>query len=516
LKVVEMKRNQSRSGQAIVMAAFSLTLMLGAMSLVVDLGWGYYRREAAQSAADAAATAAIRAVETSAGSTPSCGTGIVWCGSPAGTVTNCPATAPTSATNSFNNACMLAAANGFTTTGNKVVSVQANTTSTPPTVPGATVSYWVTVRISENTSAFFSSSGGTWQASHAYAAGTKVVANGYEQQVTTAGTSGSSAPTFPTTAGQTTTDHTVTWTTIGPTGTAFSTNVISTAGITSTGSTTAAPCIYVLQPTGADTFDLANGATVTTSSCGVYVNSNNSTAMLVTGGARLNSPSMQVVGGASTNTNGGCVALSSSSACGSSTPTTGVAAVADPFSGLPAPTIPSSCASGNFTSWQATAYTPSAGCYNGFSLGNGMSAVMGAGTYVISGGSFSIQGGSTLTATSGVMIYLTGGAYVNIANGATVNMAPESSGTYEGVLFFQDRTVSSPTASTFAGGSNTTMTGSLYFPNSLVNINNGSSVNTEALVVGSVNFEGGAAFNEATNQSQTGLAVSTSTVSVLQ
>src|ERR1035438_819391 len=99
-----MKRNRSRGGQAILMVTCSLTLVLGVMSLVVDLGWGYYRREAGQSAADAAATAAIRAVETSSG-TPSCGTGIVWCGSPAGTITNCPATAPTSATNSFNNAC---------------------------------------------------------------------------------------------------------------------------------------------------------------------------------------------------------------------------------------------------------------------------------------------------------------------------------------------------------------------------------------------------------------------------
>jgi hypothetical protein len=514
LKVVEMKRNQSRSGQAVVMAAFSLTLMLGAMSLVVDLGWGYYRREAGQSAADAAATAAIRAVKSSAG-TPSCGTGIVWCGSPAGTITNCPATAPTTATNSFDNACMLAAANGFTTTGNKVVSVQANTTSTPPTVPGATVSYWVTVRISENTSAFFSAATGAWQAGHAYALGVKIVANGYIQQVTTGGTSGSSAPGFPAVTGQTATDDTVTWTTLGPTGTAFTSNVIATAGITSTGSTTATPCIYVLGTTGT-TFTLGNGATVTTSSCGVYVNSNDTTgnkAAWVT--ANLISPSLSIVGGDLVN-NGGCLKTSSSAACGTLTPTTGAAAVADPFASLAAPTIPGSCSSGNFTSWQATPYTPTAGCYNGFSLANGMSAVMGAGTYVINGGSFNIQGGSTLTATSGVMIYLTNGAYVNIANGTTVNMAPESSGAYEGVLFFQDRTMSSPTASTFAGGTNTTMTGSLYLPNSLVNINNGSSVNTEALVVGSVNFQGGASFSAATSQSQTGLAVSSSSASILQ
>jgi hypothetical protein len=464
-----MRPNERRNGQAIVMVTFALTLMLAVMSLAVDLGWGYYRREAGQSAADAAAAAAVRAVELATSGAPACGTGIVWCGTPAGTITNCPATRPTSATNSYDNACMLAAANGFLTTGSKTVSVQANATSPPPTVPGVTVSYWVTVRISETPASFF---------------GVPIGIRGLS---------------------------------------ALSSNVIATSAITTSGSTTSAPCIYVLSPSGT-TFTLGNGATVTTSSCGVYVNSTSTTgnkAVWVT--SRLNSPSIKIVGGDLVN-NGGCLATSSSAACGTLTPSTGAAAVADPFVNLPAPNIPGSCSSGNFTAWQATAYTttgataanPNAGCYNGFSLGNGMALNMGAGTYVINGGVFSIQGGTTLTGTSGVMVYLTNGAYVNIANGSTVNMAPESSGTYEGILFYQNRSMTSPTASTFAGGSNTNMTGSLYLPNSLVNINNGSSVNTEALVVGSVNFQGGATFNEATSQSQTGLAVSSSSVSVLQ
>lgn len=484
------------------MAAFSLTLMLGAMSLVVDLGWGYYRREAAQSAADAAATAAIRAAETTSG-TPSCGSGTVWCGSPAGTITNCPATAPTTATNSFNNACMLAAANGFTTTGSKVVSVQANTTSSPPTVPSATVSYWVTVRISENTSAFFSNVGSTWQASHVYGAGTQILANGYIQQVTTAGTSGSTTPTFPTTAGQTTTDHTVTWTTVGPTGTAFTNNVIATAGMTSTGSTSAAPCIYVLSPNGAAAFDAGNGVNVTTSSCGVYVNSSSSTAFTVVGGSKVTSPNISVVGGTSIN-NGGST---------STTPVTGVSAVGDPFSTLPVPTAPAnststSCSnySGNYSAWVSGGYSFCPGTYSsGLALSNGNSGVMASGTYVISGGPFSIQSGP-LTASGPVLIYLSGSsAYVNIANGTTVTLSAMTSGTYQGVLFFQDRSVSSPNASTFAGGSNNNLTGSIYLPHALLNINNGSNTSTEALVVGSVNFEGGATFNQGT-QAQTGLS----------
>jgi hypothetical protein len=521
LKAIDMKKKTNRGGQAVLMMTMSLTMLLGMMSLVVDVGWAYFRREAAQSAADAAAAGAVKAVEVAlAGSTPSCGSGNVWCGSTAGTITNCPATAPTTTTTSFNVACILASANGgFTTTGGMTVSVQANTTTPPPTVSGATVSYWVTVRISEATSTFMgapmTAKGSSWQKSHAYALGADITVNGYIEQVSTAGTSGSSEPTFNVTTGQTTTDGSVTWTSDGSSN-GLTSNVMATAGITTTGSTSSPPCIIVLGTSGT-TFTVGNGATVTTSSCGVYVNSSAITgddAAWIT--ATLISPSLSVVGSDLVN-NGGCIKTSSSGACGTLVPHTGVAATADPFSTLPAPTIPSSCSAGNFTSWQATAYTPTAGCYNGFSVGNGMSAILGPGIYVINGGSFSVQGGGSLTATSGVLIYLTNGAYVNIGNGVTVNMAPQSSGPYEGVLFFQDRTMTSPMQSTFEGGSNTTMTGSLYFPWALVNINNGSSANTEALIVNSVNFEGGATFNEATTASQTGLVTApTSSVSVLQ
>lgn len=434
------------------MVTMSLFVMLSLLSLVVDLGWAYFRREAAQSAADAAAVAAIRAVELAASGTPVCGSGNVWCGSPAGTLANCPAAASTTVSTSFDNACVLAAANGFTTTGSKTVSVQANTTSPAPTVPGSTVSYWVTVRIDEASATFF---GGPFISAGAQALTSKVIA---------------------------------------------------TAGITSSGGSTDSPCIYVLSPHGTDAFNLGNGAQVTTSSCGVYVNSDASTAMLVNGGAKLSSDSVKIVGGYQTN-NGAKI---------SSVPSTGVAVAADPFANLPAPPTPSGCSSGSFTNWQPTAYTLSAGCYNGFSVGNGMSAVMSPGTYVVNGGTFSIQGGSSLTTTGGVMVYLTNGATVNIANGANVTMTAQSSGTWEGVLFYQDRTMTSPNPSTFAGGASMNLSGALYFPNSLLNVDNGSAAQVAALIVASVNFQGGAHFKQASSQSQTGLQVSTSVVSLLQ
>src|SRR5256885_10134042 len=46
-----------RSGQAGILMVLSLTLLFGVLGLAVDIGWGYFKRQAAQTAADAAALA---------------------------------------------------------------------------------------------------------------------------------------------------------------------------------------------------------------------------------------------------------------------------------------------------------------------------------------------------------------------------------------------------------------------------------------------------------------------------
>jgi hypothetical protein len=130
---------------------------------------------------------------------------------------------------------------------------------------------------------------------------------------------------------------------------------------------------------------------------------------------------------------------------------------------------------------------------------------------------FSIQGGSNLTATGGVTIYLTGGATVNIANGASVTLAAQSAGDYQGVLFYQDRTMASPGASTFAGGATMNLSGSLYFPHAELDVNNGASAggNTMAIVADKVNFQGGAHLLADPTGAKTGIAPGY-TVSVIQ
>ena len=142
-------RSNSRRGQALLMMSFAITAMFGVMALVVDVGWANYRKQAAQAAADSAATAAVRAAIAK---------GLNTCGGQLGCYPStpyiCPAIPPGLAATTIDSACMMAAANGFQTSGNQAVQVYANL-GNPPSVNGAMSQYWVTVIITETSASFF-------------------------------------------------------------------------------------------------------------------------------------------------------------------------------------------------------------------------------------------------------------------------------------------------------------------------------------------------------------------------
>src|ERR1700678_490904 len=103
------------------------------------------------------------------------------------------------------------------------------------------------------------------------------------------------------------------------------------------------------------------------------------------------------------------------------------------------------------------------------------------------------------------MFYLTGtnATYgsVTIANGVKVTLSAETSGAYLGVLFFQNRSITSSNNATFAGGASMQLTGSLYFPTTAFSFSNGSS----AEVSSQVWFTGGANIKYDSTGLKTGL-----------
>ena len=258
---------------------------------------------------------------------------------------------------------------------------------------------------------------------------------------------------------------------------------------TAVASGTSPNCIYALGTSG-DSLDLSNSNI--TSSCGVVGDGNLGSS------GRLTASSIGVVGtvhGVST------------------TPTarTGIPKVADPFASLPVPSFtvpvaPSNCQPtpsganptippGTYNAMTITSamgnVTFSGGTYvfcGGLTL-QGATVTFGPGTYVMYGGGFSMSNGFNGTVTgSGVLFYNTGSGTASGTCPPTCAYGPvttyfassnflqaPTSGTYAGILYFQDR--ANPQAASFnanftfngCGGGTPYLQGGHYFPDATVN-----------------------------------------------
>jgi Flp pilus assembly protein TadG len=145
-------RFKKERGQALPLVTLSLFAMCGLMGLAVDLGWSYFVKREAQTAADAAAEAAVqKALDTVGQVAPiTCSGGLITCQAAVG---------PCNASGNLTNGCLYAQQHGFTVGGNggrQNVTIQADTTTPAPTVPGVRVEYWVTVRATESIPQLFS------------------------------------------------------------------------------------------------------------------------------------------------------------------------------------------------------------------------------------------------------------------------------------------------------------------------------------------------------------------------
>ncbi len=147
-----MHPDRNRRGSTVVMFTLSLVFMIGVLGLVVDVGWAYFRRQAAQAAADAAALAAA-AASTSSPDAFVCGSNGIACQSP----TSCGSSIPSPPANNLQVGCLYAQSNGFSAANGQNVLISANTTSPAPGVSGVQVPYWITVSVSEKNPQTFSS-----------------------------------------------------------------------------------------------------------------------------------------------------------------------------------------------------------------------------------------------------------------------------------------------------------------------------------------------------------------------
>jgi hypothetical protein len=256
-------------------------------------------------------------------------------------------------------------------------------------------------------------------------------------------------------------------------------------------------CLLTTNTASATSLAVSNGATVNLNQCGAAVNSGGSAALSVTGGARLNTASVKVVGQAKVS-NGGSIVTSpiANNVQINQAPTD------DPYAGVTS-VVPAGCNNNNKTiNWAATLQTLNPGTFcNGLSIGNGAQVKLNPGVYYIKTGTFNIGGGTTVTG-AGVTIVLTRNntsAYAKstIGNGANVTLSAPTTGTHAGIVFFGDRGAPTTTTNNFQGGSTVNLTGALYFPTQRVVYSNGSTTNSicTQIIAWRISFSGGVSIN---------------------
>ena len=250
-------------------------------------------------------------------------------------------------------------------------------------------------------------------------------------------------------------------------------------------SAAAGGCIWVLDKASNSAFN-EGGSGHVQANCGIFVNSTGYAALNVQGSATLKISALNVVGGA---------VLSNNSTV-SPTPVTGATPVQDPFASVPSPTF-SGC-DYMYTQPHGTV-TLSPGVYcGGLKVSAGSTITFNPGTYILNGGGMAVSSSNATLSGSGVTFYNTSNGYtfgtITITGGATINLTAPSSGTYKGILFFQDRNITSSANNAIGGGANETFTGSIYMPTGNLTFVGGSTTQalTTALIADSINISGDA------------------------
>jgi hypothetical protein len=244
-----------------------------------------------------------------------------------------------------------------------------------------------------------------------------------------------------------------------------------------------AGCIFALDPSASSAI-LINGNGDVVAQCGVVDDSNNSQALLVNGGVNFSATSIGVVGGYSKNGN---VTVSP-------TPVTGLPPDSDPLSFLPKPTV-GSCNYNNYTINGSGTYTISPGVYcNGLLINGSATVTLNPGTYIINNGALTMNGNSRVSGT-GVTFYLTGNASYTFNGGSALTFIAPTTGTYAGVLVFQDP--SDTSAGTINGNNASVIQGAVYMPKAPLTVNGtGTTAAYTILVVDKVTFNGNSSFND--------------------
>ena len=146
---IRRERLDRRSGQMVIFVSLCLMVLITIVGFTVDLGYSYYVKVYAQTAADSAASAAAIYANTNS---YSCGSSGLICNS----TYSCPSSV-TSVGTALQAGCAYAGANGFTNTGNQSVSLIANSSAAAavPNETGNAPALWIQANVSQSVPHWF-------------------------------------------------------------------------------------------------------------------------------------------------------------------------------------------------------------------------------------------------------------------------------------------------------------------------------------------------------------------------
>jgi hypothetical protein len=262
-------------------------------------------------------------------------------------------------------------------------------------------------------------------------------------------------------------------------------------------------CVYALDPTAAGAITIKGNADVE-ASCGVWDNSSSSSSLSCTNNTTLNAGSANIT-------------LTGGNDCSGTvtpTPLTYQASTADPFASVPTPADRNRCDANGINAGDSITM-PLDGTFEvcgDISLTGNGSTSLPAGIYYVKNGNLAWHNGSITG--SGVTIFMTGNSpgTITINGNMTVNLAAPTSGTYHGLVIYQDRTLTSPPNHTFNGGAGMNFRGSIYLPGSALKYAGGNSSSVTALIADTIVFTGGAYFHADPNGAVTGIGAPTASM----
>ena len=223
-------------------------------------------------------------------------------------------------------------------------------------------------------------------------------------------------------------------------------------------------CIIALNPAASGAINVAGNTNVQVLGCSVMDDSNNATSLTVTGNSScLTAKSIDVVGNYSSGSGNG-------NGCPSPplqpTPKIGATYVYDPLAYLSAPTF-GGCDQTDYSTNKTVTLNPGVYCGGIKISGNNNTVTFNPGTYVLLGGGLQTSGGGTVQGT-GVTFYSTGDSTYafddfKLNGNTTFNWAAPTSGTYEGILYFQDRSKAGSSQGNVINGTNASSFNGVFY-----------------------------------------------------